>query len=52
MNKNIKKEYIERINKELQKTNDLELLDFILKLIVKSNPDNNVQKSTPKSWLY
>ena len=32
----MKEQYIEAINKELQETNDIELLDFIFQLLVKS----------------
>ena len=52
MNKNIKNEYIEEINKELKKTNDLALLNLIFKILVKSNANENEQESNHKSWLY
>lgn len=32
----MKEQYIEAINKELQETNDIELLDLIFQLLVKS----------------
>lgn len=52
MNKNIKNEYIEEINKELKKTNDLELLSLIFKILVKSNATENSKEPNHKSWLY
>lgn len=52
MSKNVKKEYIEEINKELKKTNDLELLNLIFKILVKSNATETSQEPNHKSWLY
>lgn len=52
MNKTIKKEYIKGINKELEKTNDLALIDLIFKILVKSNATENEQEPNHKSWLY
>lgn len=40
----MKEEYIEYINKQLEKCEDIELLDLIFQLLVKSNKTQNNAK--------